>query len=282
MREDRRRLSWFEIVHPISDAGAPRVDHQRAVKEYNRSAADKAEDLRHELRPEPVLLMTMDYLMTSVMDEGEEARVELWYDFVWNRTRAIRKDITLQHLCSQGCVELTEKCARFHILCAYLLCEEDMAVFDQKMNHENLTKCLITLKQFYWDLRIEQNVVCPNEAEFCCYDILLHLTDGNVLNTVEQYSPAVRQDPIVRLAVDIALTFSSNTYTTFFKLVRSPACSFLCACIIHRYFIEMRTTALQVMVKAYTHSKPTHFPLAKFTELLGFENEAEVGHMIIT
>ena len=66
------------------------------------------------------------------------------------------QDITLQHLCSQGCVELTEKCARFHILCAYLLCEEDMAVFDQKMNHENLTKCLITLKQFYWDLRIEQ------------------------------------------------------------------------------------------------------------------------------
>ena len=44
----------------------------------------------------------------------------------------------------------------------------------------------------------------------------------------------------------------------------------------------MRTTALQVMVKAYTHSKPTNFPLAKFTELLGFENEAAVSHMIIT
>lgn len=34
--------------------------------------------------------MTMDYLVTSVMDRGE-GRVELWYDFVWNRTRAIRK-----------------------------------------------------------------------------------------------------------------------------------------------------------------------------------------------
>lgn len=45
---------------------------------------------------------------------------------------------------------------RFHILCAYLLCEEDITVFDEKMNRENLTKCLITLKQFYRDLRIEQ------------------------------------------------------------------------------------------------------------------------------
>ena len=26
-----------------------------------------------------------------------------------------------------------------------------------------------------------QGQVCPNEAEFCGYDILLHLTDGNVL-----------------------------------------------------------------------------------------------------
>ena len=26
-----------------------------------------------------------------------------------------------------------------------------------------------------------QGVVCPNEAEFCGYDILFHLTDGDVL-----------------------------------------------------------------------------------------------------
>ena len=53
-------------------------------------------------------------------------------------------------------MDLTEKCVRFHVLCAYLLCQEEMTVFDQKMNHENLIKCLITLKQFYRDLRIEK------------------------------------------------------------------------------------------------------------------------------
>lgn len=34
--------------------------------------------------------MAMDYLVTSVMDAGD-GKVDLWYDFVWNRTRAIRK-----------------------------------------------------------------------------------------------------------------------------------------------------------------------------------------------
>jgi len=33
-----------------------------------------------------------------------------------------------------------------------LLCEADMNSFDAKINTENLTKCLQTLKQFYADL----------------------------------------------------------------------------------------------------------------------------------
>ena len=48
------------------------------------------EPLPHELRPIGVLQMTMDYLVTMVMDEGRDRPAD-WYDFVWNRTRAIRK-----------------------------------------------------------------------------------------------------------------------------------------------------------------------------------------------
>lgn len=44
----------------------------------------------HELRPSEVLSMTMDYLVTNIMDQGEGNYRE-WYDFVWNRTRGIRK-----------------------------------------------------------------------------------------------------------------------------------------------------------------------------------------------
>jgi hypothetical protein len=50
-------------------------------------------------------------------------------------------------------VSLVEKCARFHIFCAERLCQEDAHDFDPKLNNENLTKCLQSLKHMYHDLR---------------------------------------------------------------------------------------------------------------------------------
>lgn len=109
-REDTRRLSWFEIYHDgeprVSESSGmslfsqcqllfppsqnPRVNHSLAVKEYSGSAADKETPLPHDLRPLGVLQMTMDYLVTTVMDAGADKLYE-WYDFLWNRTRGIRK-----------------------------------------------------------------------------------------------------------------------------------------------------------------------------------------------
>lgn len=50
----------------------------------------KEEPLPHELRPVKTLQMTMDYLVTNIMDIGD-GRWADWFDFLWNRTRAIRK-----------------------------------------------------------------------------------------------------------------------------------------------------------------------------------------------
>ena len=42
------------------------------------------------MRPVTVLQMTMDYLAANVMDNGE-GRWGEWFNFLWDRTRAIRK-----------------------------------------------------------------------------------------------------------------------------------------------------------------------------------------------
>ena len=91
------------------------------------------------------------------------------------------QDITQQHLCDLTAVSLVEKCARFHIFCSEGLCEQDMAVFDPKINNENLTKCLQTLKEMYSDLSMKQNVNCPREAEFRSYLVLMNLNEGDIL-----------------------------------------------------------------------------------------------------
>merc|ERR1719233_2885955 len=72
-----------------------------------------------------------------------------WFEFMWSVTRAIRKDITQQNSSDLVSLSIVEKCARFHIFCAERLCEEDAHNFDRKLNDENLTKCLRTLKLFY-------------------------------------------------------------------------------------------------------------------------------------
>ena len=89
------------------DGNYPELDHRRAVKEYSRSSADQEEPLPHHLRPGPVLSFTMNYLVTAIMDVQYSVRCD-WFDFLWNRTRAIRKDITQQVLkktvrCSSLC-----------------------------------------------------------------------------------------------------------------------------------------------------------------------------------
>ncbi|XP_064433735.1 germinal-center associated nuclear protein isoform X3 [Mirounga angustirostris] len=265
MRETRSQLSVFEVV-----PGTDQVDHAAAVKEYSRSSADQEEPLPHELRPSAVLSRTMDYLVTQIMDQ-KEGSLRDWYDFVWNRTRGIRKDITQQHLCDPVTVSLIEKCTRFHIHCAHFMCEEPMSSFDAKINNENMTKCLQSLKEMYQDLR-NKGVSCASEAEFQGYNVLLNLNKGDILREVQQFHPAVRNSSEVKFAVQAFAALNSNNFVRFFKLVQSA--SYLNACLLHCYFNQIRKDALRALNIAYTVStqRSTVFPLDGVVRMLLFRD----------
>ena len=49
------------------------------------------EPLPHELRPPHVLAMTMDYLVTMLINDRSAEGSGEWFNFIWNRTRAVRK-----------------------------------------------------------------------------------------------------------------------------------------------------------------------------------------------
>ncbi|XP_026851591.2 LOW QUALITY PROTEIN: germinal-center associated nuclear protein [Electrophorus electricus] len=268
MRETSQPLSIFELI-PDTE----KVDHYAAIKEYSRSSADQEEPLPHELRPLPVLSMTMDYLVTQIMDQGD-GNYRDWYDFVWNRTRGIRKDITQQHLCDPITVSLIEKCTRFHIHCAHHLCQEPMISFDAKINNENMTKCLQSLKEMYQDLATKE-VYCPHEAEFRQYSVLLKLNEGDILREVQQFHKEVRDSAEVKFAVQAFAALNSNNFVRFFKLVK--AASYLASCILHRYFNQVRHTALKALNMAYTvgSQRSTTFPVEDLVRTLMFRNASE-------
>ncbi|KAF8793393.1 Germinal-center associated nuclear protein like [Argiope bruennichi] len=253
------------------------VDHRYMVKEYSRSSADQQEPLSHELRPVSVLKFTMDYLVCNIIDRKfTNISIADWYDFIWNRTRSIRKDITQQQLCDVECVDILEKCARFHILCAELLSEEDSATFDPKINNENLTKCLQTLKHMYHDLQTK-GIQCPNEAEFRAYDILLSLTEGETLRLVKDIRKEVFNSPPVKTAFEAALAFKSNNYIKFFKLMEKG--TYLDCCILHRYIPEARARAMQIIERAYSMpNNATMLPLISLVKDLKFENSLDAAN----
>ncbi|XP_054471888.1 germinal-center associated nuclear protein [Anoplopoma fimbria] len=272
MRETRKQLSVFEFIQD-----SEMVDPSAAIKEYSRSSADQEEPLPHELRPLPVLSMTMDYLVTQIMDQGHENYRD-WYDFVWNRTRGIRKDITQQHLCCPLTVSLIEKCTRFHVHCAHHLCEENLSAFDAKINNENMTKCLQSLKEMYQDLAM-RNIYCPLEAEFRQYNVLLKLNDGDILRDVQQFRDEVRNSPEVKLAVQAFTAVNSNNFVRFFKLVKGA--SYLASCLLHRYFNQVRAKALNILNIAHTVGpRSTAFPLEDIVRMLMFRNTEEASDFI--
>ena len=271
-REETNQLSPLEMTQD----GKP--DPHAMVKEYRRAGADQSEPLPHEMRPPAVLQRTMDYLVCNIVDKivSDASIAGDWYDFLWSRTRAIRKDITQQHLCDRDSVDLLEKCARFHVLCAGTMIEEDLMIFDPKINDENLRKCIQSLKDFYHDLHLRGGQVCPNESEFRAYDILLNLSDSDILREVAHLRKDIRDSPPVLFAITCHFALTSNNFIKFFQLVSSA--SFLQSSLLHRYFNEVRLSAVKIMRKSFTVPNQTEMYSAEdFCRQLGFDDLTQVG-----
>ena len=279
-RDDKHQISPFELnsvqdIVSTLDGNYPQLDHCKAVKEYSRSSADQEEPLPHQLRPASVLNYTMDYLVMKIMDVKYSKRTD-WFDFLWNRTRAIRKDITQQNLCCKETISVIEKCARFHIFSSHYLCEQELHVFDPKMNLENLTKCLQTLKHMYEDKWKENKEANANESEFRCYQILLNLNDGDMLREVMHFREDIRVSMPVKFALKVFSAIHDNNYVRFFKLVKTS--TFLNACLLRPYFNQIRDLALRTMIRTFSQpNMDVPYPLANLQTILAFDNIDEAA-----
>ena len=107
----------------------------------------------------------------------------------------------------------------FIIIIIERLVEEDINNFSKKLNDENLTKCITTLKHMYYDMSMEGQE-CPNEAEFRSYDVLLNLNQGDTLRSIQTLALEVRTSPEIKFAMKVLTAVNTNNYVKFFKLVR--------------------------------------------------------------
>jgi hypothetical protein len=276
------------------------------VKKFKRSAAGIEEQLPSDLRPPPVLRRTCDYLFDDMI--GNARSLANVHHFVWDRTRAIRNDLSIQQVQKREdlriAVECYERIARFHIMSLHQLAlpEKPYSKYDWHQEREQLDRTLLSLMQFYDDSR--GRIEFPNEAEFRAYCVILQLQDPipDLEDRIQCWPRHIIQDSRVLKALDLYMAacnimdpqgplkprtnhlIARQDWQRFWTLVASKEVSYLMACAAEVYFNLVRRTVLNALFctsrqrgdKAEKDKKTTEWTIDVLCELLAFDNGDDV------
>ena len=272
------------------------------VKKFRRAAAGVEEQLPSDLRPPAVLRQTCDYLFHDVLGSAKLSQV---HHFVWDRTRAIRNDLSIQQL-SKGddlsiAIECCERIARFHILSLHQLALEERPyeAYDSKQEREQLDKTLLSLMQYYDDCR--GRIPLPNEAEFRAYCVLFQLQDRtpDLEDRVQSWPRDIAKDQRVQQALKVYAAacntsdvqgpfFGANAtahivarqdWENFWQLVKSRKVSYLMACVAEIYFNLVRKMVLSGILRTTrfpTKGPTTEWTLSDLGKLFYFDDDEQL------
>uniref|UniRef100_A0AC35U8S3 SAC3_GANP domain-containing protein n=1 Tax=Rhabditophanes sp. KR3021 TaxID=114890 RepID=A0AC35U8S3_9BILA len=244
------------IVSRYEKDGLSNASRNLFVKEYRRPAAGDSTNLPYYIRTEDTLFGATYYLMSSVKEE--ETKQAYWYNFMWNRTRAIRKEIFEQELVSEKAVIMVEAISRFHIYCRYKLRKLKISEFDQKLNDQGIVECFGSLKRIYRSLGNKTVQYQLNEAEFMSYSLLLQLS--NIPAILQSFS--IDPDSLTRgkslkklpQLLKFISAYANQNYVLIFDYLKDKT-TFLEMCLCHRYLHSLRKDALSIIAKAYKGTK---------------------------
>ena len=243
----------------------------------------------------------MDYLFDEVI--GNANSLGSVHHFVWDRTRAIRNDFSIQQLSKISdlriAIECYEKIARFHILSLHQLAlkAKPYDKYDWYQEREQLDRTLLSLMQYYDDSR--EQIHSPNEAEFRAYCIIFQiqspipdmedraqtwpqhiLFNMRVQKALELYAAACNvadaQGPLKPRAPH---AIAQANWEKFWALIRSNETSYLMSCVAEIYFNLIRRTALVAIWKASRQGgkmKVDGWTIPKLVKVLGFDKTRQV------
>ncbi|CAA7015962.1 unnamed protein product [Microthlaspi erraticum] len=271
-RERKGDLDHYERV----DGDRNQTSKSLAVKKYTRMAEREAV----LIRPMPILQNTMEYLL-SLLDRPYNENFLGMYNFLWDRMRAIRMDLRMQHIFNREAITLLEQMIRLHILAMHELCEYTKGEgfsegFDAHLNIEQMNKTSVELFQMYDDHR-KKGMTIPTEKEFRGYYALLKLDKhpgykvepSELSLDLANMTPEIRQTSEVLFARDVARACRTGNFIAFFRLARKA--SYLQACLMHAHFSKLRTLALASLHSGLQNNQG--IPLSDTSKWIGMEEE---------
>lgn len=289
---------------PSDETGHDVPSEERMIKRFRRSAAGYDEQLPSDIRTPETLQMTLNYLLDNVV--GSEERLATVHKFVWDRTRGIRNDFSIQQVTKEGDVRIAidcfERIARFHILSLHQLSNHDNLVgehFDAHQEREQLNNTLLSLMYYYDDHRGSQRF--EHEAEFRAYCIIFELQSQqpDLEDRMQSWPQGLLENPRVRTAFKLYAAAGNTLYEQgplkpqaafdiaqgnavgFWQLLKSKRVTYLMACVAEMYFGQIRFIALQGLWKSTKRAPPSmqarlqDWTLAELSKLLGFDDEKQ-------
>ncbi|XP_048749907.2 SAC3 domain-containing protein 1-like isoform X2 [Ostrea edulis] len=260
-----------ELVHSLEKvprSGKMVGDPDIMVKAYSRSAAGRHEILTVDLRPGPVLLTTVQYLLGRVsLIEGRP-----WnevYDFIFDRLRAVRQDMTIQQIGGLEAVSLLEDTVRFYIYSGYRLCQETFDRFDPKINDQHTQECLKQLLSLYTSC----DCCLQNRTEFESLYLIFNLGQTEALQHYYELPKHTREHTLMKISYNLCMAFYLGNYRCVLKHLKSELFTQnpLLLCAFHRNLTLLQRNTLKIMSHGYS-SKALRYPVQHLAELLWFDS----------
>ncbi|XP_027354118.1 SAC3 family protein C isoform X2 [Abrus precatorius] len=243
-REKLRDLAVFERLNGNPGKSSPAL----AVKKFCRTISTKYVQAS-DMRPITVLEDTLNYLLSLL--ESKEHPFEVVHDFIFDRTRSIRQDLTMQNIVNKKAIYMYEGMVKFHVVSHYKLwcsMNDPNIASMHHLNMEQLTKTLTSLFNLY-EANRNSNYVHENEAEFHSLYVLLHLGSyskpmGKPLSLwFRSVSTLVLKSKEMCFARRILRSFRLGNYKDFFCTAAAQA-SYLQFCIMEPFINEVRALAV--------------------------------------
>lgn len=267
------------------------------VKSFKRSAAGMDSPLPTEVRSPAALRRTLDYLIDDVL-RGDE-NLPVMHGFLWDRTRAIRKDFIFQNAMSpeerMDQIYCLENITRFHAVSLHLLSRDGKDDFSEQQEREQLGKTLLSLIQVYDECK-DMSLKLDNEAEFRAYYLLFNAHDPFVIQQMQDWNDRFWSDsPEIQTVVTlievmrntwagrgplrpvVPLTTGSASFTVYFSIVQDPKVSYTMACLAEIHFTEIRRLILKSIHRAHGRVRdgPKDLTAKVLNEMFRFDTDEE-------
>jgi SAC3/GANP family len=247
------------------------------VKKFRRPAAGIEAQIPSDLRTPQALTRSLNFLISDVI--GNASSLESVHAFVWDRTRGVRNDFSVQQFTDLPRLKIGLRCferiVRFHFLSRHQVGGRFPHVapnYDHHQDGEQGFKSLFSLLKSYEDARrAGPSYRPPNEPEFQAYKImtLIPRNDIELVKTlITTFPNDVRSHPHIQHAYNIyvsastalnsdkvSLPVAQNNIMAFWNIIQQPQTTYMLACTAEIFFQEIRKLALHTALRTFGKNK---------------------------